>query len=131
MRDSERFHFGFTVPFIPHIGAARAIAAVAASKGDLALVSAVSVAGSGAWWAALEGDNAPKIIARLPFVERPDHPASLPVFAISHPAADAIAAEVEVWSVRVSGGAPQRRARSHRSAEVIAEPDGAFDGAAS
>ncbi len=74
MRDSARFHFGFTVPLVPHLSAAGAIAAVAASKGDLALVPAASVAGSGAWWASLEGDKAPKIIARLPFVERPDHP---------------------------------------------------------
>ena len=130
MRDTARFHFGFTVPFMPHIGAAGAIAAVAASKGDLALVPAVSIAGSGAWWTALEGDAAPKVIARLPFVERPDHPASLPVFAISHPAADAVAAEVEVYSVRVSGwGAATARTLAPLD-EVIAEPDGAFDGAA-
>ena len=130
MRDSERFHFGFTVPLIPHMGAAGAIAAVAASKGDLAMVPAVSIAGSGAWWSLLEGDKAPKIIARLPFVERPDHPASLPVFAISHPAADAMAAEVEVWSVRVSGWGAAAARTLAPLAEVIAEPDGAFDGAA-
>src|SRR5260370_17495645 len=40
MRDSARFHFGFTVPFVAHMGAAAAVAAVAASKGDLALVPA-------------------------------------------------------------------------------------------
>jgi hypothetical protein len=130
MRDSARFHFGFTVPFVPHMGAAGAIAAVAASRGDLALVPAVSVAGSGAWWSSLEGDKAPKIIARLPFVERPDHPASLPVFAISHPAADAVAAEVEVHSVRVSGWGAAAARTLAPLAEVIAEPDGAFDGAA-
>src|ERR1043166_2604371 len=38
MRDSARFHFGFTVPFLAHMGAAAAVAAVAKSKGDLALV---------------------------------------------------------------------------------------------
>ncbi len=130
MRDSTRFHFGFTVPLIPHIGASGAIAAVAASKGDLALVPAVSVAGSGAWWTALEGEAAPKIIARLPFVERPDHPASLQVFAISHPAADAVAAEVEVYSIRVSGWGAAAARTLAPLAEVIAEPDGAFDGAA-
>lgn len=130
MRDSVRFHFGFTVPFMPHIGSSGAIAAVAASKGDLALVPAASVAGSGAWWTALEGEAAPKIIARLPFVERPDHPASLPVFAISHPAADAVAAEVEVYSVRVSGWGAAAARTLAPLAEVIAEPDGAFDGAA-
>jgi hypothetical protein len=32
------------------------------------------VAGAGAWWSALEFDSAPKIIARLPFVDRADHP---------------------------------------------------------
>ncbi len=130
MRDSARFHFGFTVPFVAHMGAAGAIAAVASSKGDLALVSAVSVAGSGAWWAALEDPRGPKVIARLPFVERPDHPASLPVFAISYPAADAVSAEVEVYSVRVSGWGAAAARTLAPLAEVIAEPDGAFDGAA-
>ncbi len=112
------------------MSAAGAIAAVAASKGDLALVPAASVAGSGAWWTSLEGDKAPKIIARLPFVERPDHPASLPVFAVSHPAADAVAAEVEVHSLRVSGWGAAAARTLAPLAEVIAEPDGAFDGAA-
>src|SRR5262249_61509950 len=72
MRDSARFHFGFTVPFVPHLGAAGVVTAVAASKGDLGLVPATSVANAGAWWTALEREGAPKIIARLPFVERED-----------------------------------------------------------
>src|SRR4051812_46815617 len=37
MRDSARFHFGFTVPFVPHLGAASVVEAVAQSKGDLGL----------------------------------------------------------------------------------------------
>ena len=130
MRDSARFHFGFTVPFIAHMGAAGAIAAVARSKGDLALVPAVSVASAGPWWGALEDPAAPKIIARLPFVERPDHPASLPVFAIAHPVTDAAAAEVEMHSLRVSGWSAAAARTLAPLAEVIAEPDGAFDGAA-
>ena len=80
MRDCARFHFGFTVPFVPHMGAAGVVEAVSTSKGDLGLVPAFAVAGAGAWWSALEFDAAPKIIARLPFVERADHPAALPVF---------------------------------------------------
>ena len=32
MRDSARFHFGFTVPFVPHMGAAGVVAAVSQSK---------------------------------------------------------------------------------------------------
>jgi chorismate mutase len=130
MRDAARFHFGFTVPFVPHMGAAGVVAAVSDSKGDLGLVPAFAAVGAGAWWTALEFDTAPKIIARLPFVQRADHPAALPVFVVSRAAADAMVKEVEVWSVRVSGwGAPAARALSQH-AEVIAMPDSAFDGAA-
>jgi hypothetical protein len=130
MRDSARFHFGFTVPFVPHMGAAGVVAAVSASKGDLGLVPAFDIASAGAWWSALEFDAAPKIIARLPFVERPDHPAALPVFVLSRVAADAMATEAAVWSIRVSGwGAGAAQALS-ALADFIAVPDRAFDGAA-
>lgn len=130
MRDSARFHFGFTVPFVPHMGAAGVVAAVSGSKGDLGLVPAFDVASAGAWWSALEFDSAPKIIARLPFVERPDHPAALPVFVLSRVAPEAMATEAAVWSVRVSGwGAGAARALSPQ-ADFIAVPDRAFDGAA-
>jgi chorismate mutase len=130
MRDSARFHFGFTVPFVPHMGAAGVVAAVSASKGDLGLVPAVDVASAGAWWSALEFDAAPKIIARLPFVERPDHPAALPVFVLSRVAPDAMATEAAVWSIRVSGwGAGPAQALAAK-ANFIAVPDRAFDGAA-
>src|SRR5262245_27169732 len=54
MRDSARFHSGFTVPFLPHMGAAGVVAAVSESKGDLCLVPAFHTAGGGAWWNALE-----------------------------------------------------------------------------
>ena len=130
MRDSARFHFGFTVPFVGHMGAAGVVKAVTASKGDLGLVPAVAVAGSDAWWALLEGATAPKIIARLPFVERPDHPASLPVFAISWPAADAIVKEVEVFSLKLSGWSAAAARAATPLADIVALPDGAFDGAA-
>ncbi|MGE3145425.1 MAG: chorismate mutase [Pseudorhodoplanes sp.] len=130
MRDSVRFHFGFTVPFVSHLGAEGVVGAVAASKGDLGLVPAAAVAGAGAWWTLLEGEATPKIIARLPFVERPDHPASLPVFAISRPAADAISTEVEVHSLRVSGWSAAAARAISPLADVVAVPDGAFDGAA-
>ena len=38
MRDSARFHFGFTVPYIPHHGAVAVIDAVSASSGDLGVL---------------------------------------------------------------------------------------------
>jgi chorismate mutase len=130
MRDSARFHFGFTVPFEPHMGAASVVEAVSRSKGDLGLIPAFAIAGAGPWWAALEFDAAPKIIARLPFVERADHPAALPVFVISRVAADAMVTETEVWSMRVSGWNTASVNAVADLADVIAVPDRAFDGAA-
>jgi chorismate mutase len=130
MRDSARFHFGFTVPFVPHAGAASVVAAVSGSKGDLGLVPAFATAGAGPWWAALEFDAAPKIIARLPFVERSNHPAAMPVFVISRVAADAMVTETEVWSMRVSGWNAASVDSVAAFADVIAVPDRAFDGAA-
>src|SRR5262250_1847572 len=103
MRDSARFHFGFTVPFVPHMGAAGVVAAVSESKGDLGLVPAFAAPRAGDWWTALEFPNAPKVIARLPFLDRSNHPAALPVFVVSRAAAEAMVTEVEVWSVRVAG----------------------------
>jgi hypothetical protein len=110
------------------MGAAAVVAAVSDSKGDLGLVPAFAVPGP--WWNALEFDAAPKIIARLPFVERPDHPAALPVFVISRAAADAMVREVEVWSVRVAGWGTTAAHAIGSIAEVVAVPDKAFDGAA-
>jgi len=130
MRDSARFHFGLTVPFVPHMGASGVVAAVSTSKGDLGLVPAIAVAGAGAWWSALEFDSAPKVIARLPFVERADHPAALPVFVISRVAADAMATEASVWSVRVAGWSAKSAQALSMLADFIAVPDRAFDGAA-
>ena len=130
MRASARFHFGFTVPFVTHMSPAATVAAVAASKGDLGLVPASAVAGTGAWWAALEDEAAPKIIARLPFVERGDHPAGLPVFVVSRSAPDAMVPDVETWSVRVAGwGSAVARAISPL-AEIVAVPDRTLEGAA-
>jgi chorismate mutase len=130
MRDSARFHFGFTVPFVPHLGAATVVEAVSSSKGDLGLVPAFAIASAGPWWTALEFANAPKIIARLPFVERANHPAALPVFVISRAAADAMVTETEVWSMRVSGWSATAVQGIAELADVIAVPDRAFDGAA-
>jgi hypothetical protein len=55
--------------------------------------------GAGAWWTRLAPPEAPKIIARLPFVERADHPAGMPVFVISKPLVDGTARDVVLESV--------------------------------
>jgi chorismate mutase len=128
MRDSARFHFGFTVPYISHFSAPAAVEAVAHSKGDLALIPATS--SRTPWWTALEADGAPKIIARLPFIERADHPAALPVFVVSRVADSAMVTEVEMWSLRVSGWNGETARALSPLAEIVAVPDTAFDGAA-
>ena len=115
---------------MPHVGAASVVEAVTESKGDLGLIPAFAIADAGPWWAALEFDAAPKIIARLPFVERADHPAGMPVFVISRVAADAMVTETEVWSMRVSGWSAAAVDTVAPLADVVAVPDRAFDGAA-
>jgi hypothetical protein len=112
------------------MGAAAVVEAVSESKGDLGLVPAFAVPGAGAWWNALEFDSAPKIIARLPFVDRADHPAALPLFVISRAAPDSMVTEVETWSVRVAGWSAKAAAALAPIVETIAVPDRAFDGAA-
>ncbi len=101
MRDSERFHFGFTVPSIPHHGAVGVIDAVARASGDLGMVRIDGGVTAGPWWTRLIGPDAPKIIARLPFVERPDHPAGMPVYVIAKPLADAAAREILLHCVHL------------------------------
>jgi chorismate mutase len=99
MRDCCRFHFGFTVPYVPHPSAARVIEAVAKSGGDLGVVRVDTP--EGPWWRGLAGPGAPKIIARLPFVERPNHPAGMPVFIIAQPLAEAAVHDVVLYDVTI------------------------------
>lgn len=101
MRDSARFHFGFTVPFLPHENARAVIAAVAESAGDLGIFRMDQGASAGIWWRDLIGQDAPKIIARLPFVERTGHPAGTPVYCIAKPLADAAVREIVLYAARV------------------------------
>ncbi|MCB8822959.1 chorismate mutase [Microvirga rosea] len=110
MRDSARFHFGFTVPYVSHPSALAVIEAVAGGRGDLGIFRIDQGASSGAWWRTLADKDQPKIIARLPFIERPDHPAGTPVFVISKPLTDAAvrdvvlyAAQFERWHKDVTG----------------------------
>ena len=121
MRDSARFHFGFTVPFLAHFNAGAAVDAVAKSRGDLALVSATS--SQTPWWSAHEQPGSPKIIARLPFIERADHPAAMPVFVISRVADDALVTEIETWSLHVSGWSPAAARALSPLSDVLAVAD--------
>ncbi len=86
-------------PHSVHLGVAGVIAGVEAAPNDLGMLALDSGPKAGAWWRALEAANAPKIIARLPFVERPDHPAGMPVFVIAKPLVDGGAREEVIESV--------------------------------
>ena len=93
------------------------IRAVADSVGDLGMFAVDGGPGAGAWWTKLAPAEAPKIIARLPFVERANHPAGMPVFVISKPLVDGAAREVVLESVTLDRWRPDipdvlRRARS-------------------
>ncbi len=121
MRDSARFHFGFTVPYVPQVDARHVITAVASSAGDLGIFRLDQGVTAGAWWRALIPLNAPKIIARLPFVERPDHPAGTPVFVISKPLTDAAVRDVLLLAVRLDRWHPDLPAvLAEEGGEVIA-----------
>lgn len=104
MRDCCRFHFGFTVPYVVHGGAAGVVEAVAKSSGDLGMVPVETGAVAGPWWRALVEPQAPKIIARLPFVERPDHPAGMPLFVIAKPLVEAAVRDVVLYAVAIEHG---------------------------
>lgn len=127
MRDSARFHFGFTAPYLPQPDARTVIANVAASAGDLGIFRIDQGASAGAWWKRLVAPDAPKIIARLPFIERPDHPAGTPVYVIARPLADAAVREVALYAASVERWTPaMAEALSGALGEVAAS---AADGA--
>jgi hypothetical protein len=119
IRDSARFHFGFTVPCVPHMSALGVIDAVQDAQGDLGMFALDGAAGA-PWWMRLASQRAPKIIARLPFVERPDHPAGMPAFVIAKPLADGGARQIVLEAAtldRWRGGYP--RAIADIGGEII------------
>ncbi len=135
VRDSCRFHFGFTVPFAPHDGAAAVIAAVAEATGDLGLVRVEDRATP--WWDRLSAPEAPKVIARLPFVERADHAADLPLYVIAKLLTDAAPSEILLYAAQVEKAAglppsshPARiigAAATRRGFSLLLEAEGAVD----
>jgi chorismate mutase len=81
MRDVARFHFGYTVPVVAVDEPAEVLESVG-TRGDA--LGVIPLASNGAWWQALEAPDAPNVIARLPFVERPDHPAGMPCLVVAN-----------------------------------------------
>jgi chorismate mutase len=120
VRDSARFNFGFTVPCVPHASASEVIAAVAASENDLGMLVVGGSAAAGAWWTQLVPTEAPKVIARLPFVERSDHPAGIPVFIVSKPLAEGLVREIVLEAIALDKWRPSfERALRTLDAEIV------------
>ncbi|MBS7701712.1 chorismate mutase [Chelatococcus asaccharovorans] len=128
MRDSARFHFGFTVPYIAHTSAEDVIRAVAESSGDLGIFRPDGAAASGPWWAGLAGKDSPKIIARLPFIDRPYHPAATPVFVIAKPLTDGGSSEVRLVAATVERWREQAREAVGRLGGEVLGSAGVRDG---
>ena len=143
MRDSARFHFGFTVPYVTpseRRGGDRGGGLLPRRSRHLPPRPGRDRAAPGG--ARSPTSDRPKIIARLPFIERPGHPAGTPVFVISKPLTDAAvrdvvlyAAQFERWhkganealtAARRRGGGERRRRpralRAHRRAGHASSP---------
>jgi len=118
-RDMARFYFGFTVPFETVAEPADAVAAVARSTSDLAVVRLGEA--DTAWWAALSADGtAPRVIGRLPFIAVADRPVAIPAVVVSPPLKDPVKPEVAVFACRGPADASAHAWLRKRGVEVIA-----------
>jgi chorismate mutase/prephenate dehydratase len=96
MRDLIRFYFGFSIPVTNCETAAAAIKRAAASGQDIAVVSAEA---SERWWGALAGPAAPKVFAKLPFLEIAGHPARLPAYVIGPPLKESAVFDIQLFAM--------------------------------
>jgi chorismate mutase-like protein len=102
MRDLVRFYFGFSVPVTGATTDVDAIASVARSKKDIAVVRGEK---RGRWWSGLAGANAPKIFAKLPFIDLPDRPADLSAYVIGPPLKQVLSPDIRVLVMADARGA--------------------------
>lgn len=118
-RDVARFYFGFTVPFETAAEPADAIAAVARSTSDLAVIRLGET--QAAWWSELSAEGkAPRVIGRLPFVAVADRPVATPTVVISPPLKDPVDPEVHVYAGRGPADAAAHAWLRKRGVEVLA-----------
>jgi chorismate mutase-like protein len=95
MRDLVRFYFGFSVPVTACASNEAAIARVAEAGNDVAVIAASSPEH---WWERLTPPEAPKIFARLPFIELPVRPADVPAYVVGPPLKEPPLADVLVFA---------------------------------
>lgn len=120
MRDLIRFYFGFSVSVTTAGSTRDAVAAVARSGNQIAVIAATEK--SGRWWEALADANAPKVFARLPFVETPKRPADLPAYVIGPPLKGTHVPDILLFAMPDAPGLQATIAA--RGGTVAAEQDG-------
>ncbi len=107
MRDIVRFYFGFSVPVTDAASNEAALNSISGKRSQIAVISADNAGaadGEGAWWRTLCGKDAPKILARLPFIVTEDRLADLPCYVVAPPLNDAWAADVALYAVEAGNG---------------------------
>jgi chorismate mutase-like protein len=119
LRDLIRFYFGFSIPIADCATSDEAIGRVEKSGKDVALVT---VAQTGRWWRSLAGAGAPKIFAKLPFIDIPHRPADLPAYVIGPPLRENNHAEVRLFALPAAEGLGA--AIVSHGGHVIARADG-------
>ncbi len=97
LRDTIRFYFGFSVAVKVAESSEAAVAEITASKQDIAVIAANSEA---RWWGGLIGDGAPKVYAKLPFVEMQSRPADYPAYVIGPPLKETPAPDIRLLAAR-------------------------------
>jgi chorismate mutase len=99
MRDVIRFYFGFSIAVTECATADAAIARVSGSAREIAVLAADTTE---RWWDALAGAGAPRIFAKLPFVDLPDRPASLPAYVIGPALSSSAPPDVQLFAFSAS-----------------------------
>lgn len=98
MRDVVRFYFGFSVPVSDAASSEAALKSISGNRSRIAVIAADS---AGAWWRVLRGTDAPKVLARLPFIAIQDRPADLPCYVAAVSLNEDWAADIKLYAVRM------------------------------
>jgi chorismate mutase/prephenate dehydratase len=97
LRDAIRFYFGFSIAVSEAASGEAAVARVAETRKDIAVLDAAT---SGRWWGGLCGAQAPKIFAKLPFIECPERPADLPAYVVGPPLRDTALPDIRIYAAK-------------------------------
>ena len=101
MRDTIRFYFGFSIPVRCCDSPEAAIRLAASGAGHIAVVAAEART---PWWDALAAPGAPKVFARLPFIEVPNRPAQLPAYVIGPPLKETAPPDIRLIALQAGDG---------------------------